>query len=217
MQRVGLHDLVQAEYPGQPGEYDGVVQGQRSDVFLTLKPRAGWGLPDVPLPLEPSAAQGLGLMLSLLHLGCQTEGGLQGRDTREPGLWRKLLPRSILTCDGHWPLTCPAQGWSSEAPCPGIGPGPQNCADGQRTGSRLPPPSPSQPSGFSLDPWKPDQGTAGAEVMTVVSELRRECLEFMHVFPLLQEGHFRLRAPPLLCRRVDVPSNKGAILSQTLN
>lgn len=84
----------------------------------------------------------------------------------------------------------------------------------------LPPPSPPQPSGFSLDPllpWKPGQGTAGAEVMAVVWEQRRECVKFMHVFPLLQEGHLRLPAPPLRCRRVDVPSNKGAILSQTLN
>lgn len=53
--------------------------------------------------------------------------------------------------------------------------------------------------------------------MAVVWEQRRECVKFMHVFPLLQEGHLRLPAPPLLCRRVDVPSNKGAILSQTLN
>lgn len=55
--------MVQAEYPGQPGGCDGVVQGQRSDVFLTLKPRAGRGPPDVQLPLEPPAAQGLGLVL----------------------------------------------------------------------------------------------------------------------------------------------------------
>lgn len=99
MQRVRLHDLVQAEYPGQPGGCDEVVRGQRSDVFPTLEPRVGWGLPDVPLPLEPPAAQGLGLMFSLLHLGYRTEGGLQGRDTRELGLGRKLLPCSIWICD----------------------------------------------------------------------------------------------------------------------
>ena len=61
----------------------------------------------------------------------------------EPGRRRKSPPRSIWTCDGHWPLTCPTQGWSSEAPCPGKGPGPQNCGDSQRTGSHLPLPSPS--------------------------------------------------------------------------
>lgn len=53
--------------------------------------------------------------------------------------------------------------------------------------------------------------------MAMVWEQRRECVEFMHVFPLLQEGHFRLCASPLLCRRVDVPSDKGAVLSQTLD
>lgn len=52
----------------QPGGCDGVVQGQISDVFLTLKPRAGRGPPDVPLPLQPPAAQGLGLVLSLTPL-----------------------------------------------------------------------------------------------------------------------------------------------------
>lgn len=44
--------------------------------------------------------------------------------------------------------------------------------------------------------------------MAMVWEQRRECVEFMHVFPLLQEGHFRLCASPLLCRRVDVPSDR---------
>lgn len=66
MQSWTIWPLVQAENPGQPGGCDGVVQGQRSDVFLTLKPRAGWGPPDVQLPLEPpAAAQGLGPVLSL--------------------------------------------------------------------------------------------------------------------------------------------------------
>lgn len=45
------------------------------DLMCSQLSSPGWGLPDVPLPLEPPAAQGLGLMLSLLHLGCQTEGG----------------------------------------------------------------------------------------------------------------------------------------------
>lgn len=66
MQSRTVWPLVQAQYPGQPGGCDGVAQGQRSDVFLTLEPRAGRGPPDVRLPLEPlAAAQGLGLVLSL--------------------------------------------------------------------------------------------------------------------------------------------------------